>query len=440
MKHRNFVDLLQDHADRFPMRVAYTYLRDGEDDGSNLTYGTLCDGSPIAGELARRGRARNERALLIYPSGLEFIEAFFGALSRRVDSVLSTRLGPRDPNTPCGAFRGSFATAAGQVLTCESLRSTSESICASTPELRDSRLSITDRLQDEAALLSPATATSRSSSTPGRPETQRRSRESQSAARERQDDRGDQPDGAGRNRRELAPPLYHDMGLIGGVLSTCFAGARLSCCPRFGSSRIPADGSPPSRGTERSLLRRPILPELCVEKVTEEPNGLDLRSWRVAFNGATHPGIDHRSLHRSVAMWVRRGFHALLWAGGGHAPGVREPLGHARASIASAGRRSPAPRSRPARWCGRRRALRVGWSGRGWRSRSWIRRPGESSGRKWARSGSRRGIASDYWGSPGGVETGFGAKVPSRPGRSFLRTGDLASSDKELFVTGRLGI
>jgi acyl carrier protein len=48
-------------------------------------------------------------------------------------------------------------------------------------------------------------------------------------------------------------------------------------------------------------------------------------------------------------------------------------------------------------------------------------------------------IASGYWGSPEGTEAGFGAKVSSRPGRSFLRTGDLGFvSDGDLFVTGRL--
>lgn len=74
------VDLLRQRADAQPDRCAYTFLIDGENKEAHITYAELDhDARSIAAHLASHG-ARGERALLLYPPGLEFGAAFFGCL------------------------------------------------------------------------------------------------------------------------------------------------------------------------------------------------------------------------------------------------------------------------------------------------------------------------------------------------------------------------
>lgn len=62
-------------------RTFITFLADGRDDARTLTFGQLeTRALSVAGVLARRGLVPGDRVLVMYPSGLEFVEAFFGVL------------------------------------------------------------------------------------------------------------------------------------------------------------------------------------------------------------------------------------------------------------------------------------------------------------------------------------------------------------------------
>jgi len=65
----------------------YAYLVDGEIEGAHLTYGALDRQARAIGALLQSYRARGERALLLYPAGLEFISGFFGCLYAGVIAV-----------------------------------------------------------------------------------------------------------------------------------------------------------------------------------------------------------------------------------------------------------------------------------------------------------------------------------------------------------------
>jgi acyl-CoA synthetase (AMP-forming)/AMP-acid ligase II len=81
------VDRLRDLADRYPHQLAYTFLSDGKEEGQQLTYAALEQRvRAIAALLQREGR-RGERALLLYPQGLEVIAAFCGCLYAGVIAV-----------------------------------------------------------------------------------------------------------------------------------------------------------------------------------------------------------------------------------------------------------------------------------------------------------------------------------------------------------------
>ena len=81
------VEILRWRAIQQPELRAYTYLVDGEPEGDHLTYAALdCQARSIAA-LLQSYRAGGERALLLYPAGLDFIAAFFGCLYAGVIAV-----------------------------------------------------------------------------------------------------------------------------------------------------------------------------------------------------------------------------------------------------------------------------------------------------------------------------------------------------------------
>src|ERR1044072_9857648 len=83
----SLVELLQQRAASAPECVAYRFLGDSETGESRITYGELDQRArAIAAALQDK---RGERALLLYPAGLAFIEAFFGCLYAGVIAIPS---------------------------------------------------------------------------------------------------------------------------------------------------------------------------------------------------------------------------------------------------------------------------------------------------------------------------------------------------------------
>ena len=71
------VDLLRSRAKENPEHVVYTQLPDGEGDGVDLSFVEMDrQARAMAVELQNRGMA-GQRALMLYPSGIEFLIAFF---------------------------------------------------------------------------------------------------------------------------------------------------------------------------------------------------------------------------------------------------------------------------------------------------------------------------------------------------------------------------
>lgn len=74
------VELLRQRAVSGGDRLAFAYLEDGGSEGERLTYRALDEHARrIAGRL-QASHAQGERALLLFPAGLDFLKAFFGCL------------------------------------------------------------------------------------------------------------------------------------------------------------------------------------------------------------------------------------------------------------------------------------------------------------------------------------------------------------------------
>ena len=73
-------EILCRRARQQPDRTAFTFLADGEVETERLTYAELDQRARAVAALLGESGARNERVLLLFDAGLEFITSFFGCL------------------------------------------------------------------------------------------------------------------------------------------------------------------------------------------------------------------------------------------------------------------------------------------------------------------------------------------------------------------------
>src|SRR5262245_23902606 len=81
------VDVLRARSEKLRTKLAFTFLLDGEDDEVHLSFGQLDDRARRIAACLQRVVAPGERAILLYPPGVDFITAFFGCLYAGVVTV-----------------------------------------------------------------------------------------------------------------------------------------------------------------------------------------------------------------------------------------------------------------------------------------------------------------------------------------------------------------
>ena len=81
------IELLRGRAGERGEVAAYTFLADGEKESERLTRSGLDARARTLGAWLQRLGAEGERALLLYPPGLDFVAAFFGCLYAGVVAV-----------------------------------------------------------------------------------------------------------------------------------------------------------------------------------------------------------------------------------------------------------------------------------------------------------------------------------------------------------------
>jgi acyl-CoA synthetase (AMP-forming)/AMP-acid ligase II len=429
------VDLLRRRAEEQGDAVLYTYLSSSGEVESTLSFAELeRRARAIAASLEGRAQ-RGDRALMLYPPGLDFIAAFFGCLAHGVVAV------PAYPPDPTRLARGlprllSIVKDARPrvVLTTAAIASLAAGLAPLAPQLAGIPFVATDEVDLDGAdrhrpleldrgTLAFFQYTSGSTGEPkgvmvshgdllGNEELIRRI--------------------FGLSERSIVVgwlPLYHDMGLIGAVLQPLYLGARcillspmsflkrpvrwLEAMTRFHATTSPA----PNFGYD-----------LCARKVTaEEKSRLDLSSWEQAINGAEP--IRRETLERFSAAFAPCGF----------SPRAFYPcFGLAEATlVVTGGPWSPmVPEAPPARTiAGSGRvpdSLEVAIVEPESRRRCEPGRVGEI----WVRGAS---LPRGYWNHPAETEEVFQAFLADTGEGPFLRTGDLGVLDGgELFVTGRI--
>ncbi len=445
------LDVLRWRAEHQPDRAAYVYLRDGLSADAVLTYRELdAKARSISGYLQSRF-ALGERVLLVYPPGLDFVQAFWGALYAGLIAV---------PVPPPDAFRVKSSAARVQRIAddaCAVAALTTPQILE-TLQTQDSALSLAQWFSCDKAVsdrasrwtathpLSSTVAylqyTSGSTSVPKGVMVSHGNLVSQSGC----------ITDAGCYDSHSATlswmPHFHDYGLVKGIIQPAWIG-----CPSYLMSPLTFLKRPLRwlEAIQRYQVTHSGAPNFayrrCVEATTpEERARLDLSGWQVASCGAEPIAPD--TIERFVESFGPSGFRreAFFPAYGmaeytllislkreSVAPTVTalDPAALEQSVVKEA--RTDAAPVRRVVGCG----VPVG------DTRVVIAHPetlsrcaAQQVGEIWLAGAS---ATQGYWNNPDETARTFGARLRDTGEGPFLRTGDLGFlKDGEVFVTGRL--
>jgi amino acid adenylation domain-containing protein len=454
------IELLRQRASQQAEHPGYTFLLDGETAEARMTWAELDRRARGLGAALQHLGARDERALLLYPPGLDYIAAFFGCL---YGGTVAVPAYPPRPNRPSPRVRSILENAAPRViLTTSALRSKLESVLpvpAGTEWLAtDDPLqpaaggegldTLAEEWRDPGAGPSTLAFLQYTSGSTAAPKGVMLSHANllhnleliracfaQTA----------------RERTVLWLPPYHDMGLIGGILEPLHAGYPVTLMSPLAFLQQPVRWLRAISRARATTSGGPNFAyDLCVHKISEEQRReLDLSSWTLAFNGAEP--VRPETLERFAAAFAPCGFRreaffpcyglaeaTLLVSAGRRMEGARV-RSFAAAELERHQARPTAEDAADARLltgCGAAAdpqpdypVIRV--------ARPESSEPCDAGevGEIWVSGPS---VARGYWRQPEETERTFGARLAGGEG-PFLRTGDLGFvAAGELFVTGRL--
>jgi acyl-CoA synthetase (AMP-forming)/AMP-acid ligase II len=449
------VDILRRHAAERPETTAYTFL--GEAEEVSISYADLDQRArAVAAHLLILGRP-GDRALLLYPQGIEYLVAFWGCLYAGMAGI---------PLYPPSPKQGSLARMRGitEDAGCRLALSTRQIAAAKRPMF--DQIAGMDGMAvvatDEIAAAAAAAWTAPEITTESLAYLQYTSGSTSA------------PKGVMISHANLLhnlafmhgmyktgrdsvlvtwAPIFHDMGLIMGTLLPLYA--QFPCVlmsPAYFAQR-------PARWLEAITRFRATISfgsnfafDLAVDRIVgEQREALDLSTWRTAINGSEP--VRAATLERFAAAFAPQGFRRSALnpsyglaeatlvvscmatpdpagAGGG-------PTAVWASTAALAGHRlreaAPGEDSRALIGCGRTCS-----DGRTAIVDPQTRRecPEGAVGEIWVSGPS---VSRGYWNRPVETAETFGAHISASNEGPFLRTGDLGCfRGGELFITGRL--
>ena len=449
------VDLLRQRAERQADDLAYTFLVDGESEEVHLTYGELDRQARAIGAWLESQDLKGQRALLLYPPGLDFIATFFGC---QYAAVVAVPAYPPRMNRAPSRIQAIAADAGATVaLTTDAVLERIRPLIDQTSDLKGLRWLSTDRTAHgadqgyERQWLPPRITgdtlaflqyTSGSTGTPKGVMLSHSNLLHNSALIAHAFEHTRSASGV------FWLPCYHDMGLVGGILQPLYVGR-----PNILMSPV-AFLQKPFRWLQAISRYRGTTSggpnfafDLCVRKITPNQRAtLDLSSWTVAFSGGEPVRAD--TLERFAETFAPCGFR----------PEAFYPCyGLAEATLLVSGGYKTAPPV--VRWFDGKaletdRVVPIAASEGGARalvgcgqtmpdqqiviadpSRLTLM-PAGQVGEVWVSGPS---VAQGYWQRTDETEQTFRAYRPDTGEGPFLRTGDLGfTHDGELFVAGRL--
>ena len=282
-ERHTLVELLRWRAQHQPSQRAYTFLRDGEKDAIHLTYAELDEQARAIAAWLQEMDAMDERVLLLYPSGLDFIAAFFGSLYAGAVAV------PAYPPHYAHAHKRLKAIvrdADPMVILSDADPDFDEELAdlewLVTPNIGTSLASEWEEPDISGETLAFLQYTSGSTAQPKGVMVTHSNLLHNLAAIQQAFEVTSEDSGV------TWLPLYHDMGLIGGILLPLYAGGLSTIMSPVSFLQKPLRWLQAISRTQATVSGGPNFAyELCLENIApHEREQLDLSSWQVASNGA----------------------------------------------------------------------------------------------------------------------------------------------------------
>jgi natural product biosynthesis luciferase-like monooxygenase protein len=309
--HMSLMDALSLHAIERPHAHAYTFLEDGVAETESVTFGTLNEQvHSIARDLMKIAEP-GTRALLLYPSGLDFVRAFLACLYAGVVAVpIHIPRSRHHLDRLAGIVHDAQAEL---LLTTYGFFTQLHDLFGKEAASVSGRWIFTDQVSGGAGSATAAPRwdkeglaflqyTSGSTSSPkGVMISHRNISFNQELIQE----------GFCTHADSVVVswlPHYHDMGLIGGILQPLWVGAKCILISPNAFLRHPSSWlNTISRYRGTTSGGPNFAYELCIEKISDvQKRDMDLSSWVVAFNGAE--AIRPRTIKRFTEAFKAVGF------------------------------------------------------------------------------------------------------------------------------------
>ena len=446
------VDLLQYRASHQPDIAAYTFLQDGEVESGKLSFRELDQQAQSVAVYLRQSTHPGDRALLLYPSGLDFIAAFMGCLYAGVAAVPAY---PPRRNQKLSRLESIVNDAQPSVvLTTTSILTNLQQQWTEHPQLTNLLCVATDQItgtetvdvnwsQISADTLAFLQYTSGST---GRPKGVMLRHENilynqamiNSAFQHNE-----------TTRYVSWLPLFHDMGLIGNVLQPLYLGATCVVMPPAAFLQKPIRWLQAVSDYRATTSGAPNFAyDLCVSRISPEQKAtLDLSPWTNAFNGSEP--VRAETLQRFSEAFAECGFQpeafhpcygmaetTLIISGG--MPNRTPRLKHVQTTALEQHQvisvDQPQQDSCLLVGCGQtllEQAIVIV------NPRTYVQCSAGQVGEIWVAG---KHVAQGYWNRKAETEATFAAYLADNRQGPYVRTGDLGFVDPEgeLFVTGRI--
>ncbi|HEY1353933.1 MAG TPA: fatty acyl-AMP ligase [Ktedonobacteraceae bacterium] len=447
-------ELLQWRANHQSARPAYTFLADGETQELSLTYGELdLHARAIAASLQTLA-ARGERALLLYPPGLDYIAAFFGCLYAGVVAVpayppQAARFERSLPRLQ-GIKDNSQATV---VLTNAAVSARTGTLFKQAPDFRALHWLATEHLSSDhaAAWHDPGVSEDSlaflqyTSGSTGQPKgvmvTHRNLLSNHRMIQDAIEHPADQP-------YVSWLPIFHDMGLIGVILQSLYCGAPCIFFSPHAFIQKPLRWLEALSRYQGHTSHAPNFAyDLCVSKTSAEQRAsLDLSHWK--FATISSEPVRKETMERFAQAFAPAGFRPEIFC---PAYGLAEAtlcvtvkrkyaLPVVRTFSAQAleeGLVRPVPpddsQASAQVGCGQ---IPPGEQIEIVDAQTAVRCPPERIGEIWV---SGANVAAGYWNRAQETRATFQAQLADSDAGPFMRTGDLGFLHAgEIYITGRL--
>ena len=447
----NLVELLRHRAVHQTDKSGFKYLLDGEQDIEHLSFTQLDRKARAIGAMLQRKGLAGERALLLYPSGLDFIAAYFGCLYAGVIAVPAYP--PRRNRNMVRVDAIAKDAQAKIALTTQSVLDLVQGMVEENSVLSDIEWRPTESIDDQFAeawvlpeihsdTLAFFQYTSGSTGTP-KGVMLTHANLLHNSAMINYAFEGTRSDNA-----VFWLPLYHDMGLIGGVLESIYLGVTTTLFSPSAFLQRPFRWLQAISRNRATISGGPNFAyDLCVDKITEaQKKHLDLSSWEIAFNGAEP--IRPSTLDRFSKAFESCGFRREAFY---------PCYGLAEATLIVTGgykKAIPATGTFDSEALEQHHAVEAMPDEEGTRTlvgcggelldekvvivdpKSCVKCPTGRVGEIWV---SGLSVAQGYWNRPEESKQTFQARIEGENNGTYMRTGDLGFiHDGELFVTGRL--